>query len=195
MLARMTDVEQAEAFRRRRAAAQKWQPKRVHLLLVAPAPPDDPTQYFYYESANSHDPLFDSVGYVLFEEEPSGPKEPYLKLLRRRGVFVIELDPRAPVGEGTQSDPEQWLAMRIDPLQPEHIVTLGREVHAAAAKELERAGLPLVPVVVPFSPRGDRAEFARELRHALVKAGLEKLIKPLAPATKPARPARAKRDD
>jgi hypothetical protein len=77
---------------------------------------------------------------VLFEEEPSGPKEPYLKLLRRRGVFVIELDPRAPVGEGTQSDPEQWLAMRIDPLQPEHIVTIGREVHAPRRRSSSARG-------------------------------------------------------
>jgi len=181
----MTDA--AEAFRRRRAAAHKYRPTRVRLLLVAAAPPDDPACYFYFESADSHDPLFDQIGYVLFEEEPAGPKEPYLKVLRRRGVFVIELDPGAPVGEGTRADPEKWLAMRIDPLQPEHIVAIGREVHAAAAPELERAGLPLVPEIVPFSPRTDRAEFAREFRHALVKAGLEKLIRPLAPAPKAAK--------
>jgi hypothetical protein len=49
-------------------------------------------------------------------------------------------------------------------------------------------------VVVPFSPRGDRAEFARELRHALVKAGLEKLIKPLTSDAKPAK-RRARESD
>ncbi|HKQ56693.1 MAG TPA: hypothetical protein VJY35_02385 [Candidatus Eisenbacteria bacterium] len=163
--------------RRRETAAEAHRPKHIKLLLIAEAPPDPPGAYFYYPDPGSMDPLFDGVCHVLFDEPASADKPPRLKELRRRGVFVIEL---APDGAGGNLDElAQWLPLRVETLAPDQIVLIGASVHRAGFKKLEAAGLPVVDKRVVAPEAGDRAAFAGELRSALVRAGLEKLIKPL----------------
>jgi hypothetical protein len=169
--------------RRRETAAEAYRPPHIRLLLVAEAPPADPARYFYFEGRDSIDPLFEGVCYVLFEEATPGDKAPRLKALRRRGVFVTELGPD---GTGAHADLvklAEWLPLRVETLAPDHVVLIGARVARAALAGLQAAKLPVVDGAVPAPDGTHRADFARELRAALVRAGLEKLIKPL-PAPK-----------
>jgi hypothetical protein len=54
----------------REAAARKYIPKRVDLLLVAEAPPAADDRYFYFEHVHSDDWLFLGVAEVLLGEKP-----------------------------------------------------------------------------------------------------------------------------
>src|SRR5438552_1848892 len=85
-----------EAWNRRREAARKYRPNRIRLLLVAESPPQAEDRYFYFEDVRAADHLFEAVCEVLFEDKPRGDKIPYLKELRRRGIFLVELKPDAP---------------------------------------------------------------------------------------------------
>jgi len=85
---------------RRRAAARAYQPRRIRLLLIAEAPPADDDRYFYFEHVGTADFLFEKVCGVLFEQKPERDKVPFLKELRRRGVFLIDLKPDAPRSGG-----------------------------------------------------------------------------------------------
>jgi hypothetical protein len=174
-----SEAERLKARRRRHDAARRYQPKRVKLLLIAEAPPDELDSYFYFEG---NDELLEPVCYVLFEESPTGDRTPYLKALRRRGIFMIELKPDDPIEDSKHAELAAWLPLRVEALEPEKIVCVGTAVYRAASPVLEQAGLPIVPLAVECASDGQEAEFARTFRQALVKAGLEKLIKPLSAA-------------
>lgn len=168
---------------RRHEAARAWQPRRIRLLLVSEAPPDDPARDFYFAGDDHGDALFEAVGEVLLERAPgAGDRETALRELRRRGVFVVPLfdgSARArPVADYVTA-----LALRVQDLAPEHVVLIGRATTDAAAKPLAQAGAPVVPVRVSAPSDADPAAFRREFRQALVRAGVEKLIRPL-PASK-----------
>jgi hypothetical protein len=183
----------SEAWTRRTTAASAWRPKRIRLLIVAEAPADD-ERYFYFESGEV-DPLFAEVAEVLFEEPASGNREPYLKELRRRGVFVIEAKPDAPRRGEPLAPYIGPLLLNVEMLGAEAIVLISADVYRAAAAAMKKAGLPVIDVRVP-SPE-HALEFRQKLRQALVRAGLEKLIRPMKgaaarPALEPSKPARKK---
>src|SRR5262249_52401005 len=105
----MTNDELTLAHRRRQAAATKYQPNRIKLLLVAEGPPDDLSRSFYFEQGDD-DGLFEHVARILFEEPPRpGDKAIYLKELKRRGVFLIDLKPDAPLGNSKHAELAEWL--------------------------------------------------------------------------------------
>lgn len=162
---------------RRQAAARKHQPKRIRLLLLAEAPPDE-ERFFYAEAEGNVEPLFEQVGEVLFEAPPTGEKTRLLKELRRRGVFVAELKPDGPRGEEALEPYVAPLLINLTTLSPEKIVAIG-DAYAAARASLEKAGFPIVDVKVPAPSPGKEMEFRQALRQALVRADLEKLIRPL----------------
>ena len=164
-------------------AAQRYRPNRIRLLLVAESPPEDPARYFYSEDARSTDPLFDAVCEVLFEGERAD-KTTALKELKRRGVFVVELKPDSPRGESKLAAYVAPFLINLETLGPEQIVLVGDDVHAAAYRAIDKAGLPAVDVKVPDPAAGDQASFRNKLRQALVRGGLEKLIKPLPPSAR-----------
>jgi hypothetical protein len=168
-----------EAWTRRKMAARKYAPNRLRLLLVAESPPDDLTRSFYFEEPNSADPVFDAVCEVLFEERPAGAKVPFLKELKRRGVFLVELKPDAPRGDEKLAPYVPPLLINLDTLSPENIILISDEVYEAAFRAIEKAGLPVVDVKVPSPGAGDEASFRNKFRQALVRGGFEKLIKPL----------------
>jgi hypothetical protein len=181
----MPSERQARASRRE--AARQWQPKRIRLLLVTEGPPRDSGRGFYLEHEREPDPLFQQVCEVLFEASPPDPVVG-LKELRRRGVFAIELieapEPRRPMADYVTA-----LALRLEELAPEHVVLVGAGTYDAAHAPLARAGVPVVGVRVPFAAAGSDAAFRREFRRAVVRAGLEQLIRPLkASGAKPAKP-------
>jgi len=161
------------------SAAEKYRPKHIKLLLVAESPPSEDERYFYAEDTAGDEPLFAEIAKVLFEGEPAGEKAPYLKELRRRGVFVTELKPDAPrAGEPLGPYVPPFL-INVETLAPDHIVLIGAGVHAAALAALQKAGLPVVDVKVPLAPSGEQAAFRQAFRQALVRAQQEKLIRPL----------------
>ena len=174
----VTPDPRAEARRRRQGAARKYQPKTIRLLLLDGSPSEDLTQYFYFEDPNGKDALFENVCIVLFEQKPGDEKVPYLKEMRRRGIFLMELKPDDPIGNASLNEAARWLPLRVEPLQPQCIVAIGPKVYEAARAELKKADLPLFEHKVP-EPRGNSQVFVSELRAAIVKAGLEKLIRPL----------------
>lgn len=169
-----------EAWNRRRMAARPWRPARVRLLLVAEAPPADETRYFYFEEPGSREALFDEVAAVIFEAAPEGAKTPYLKELRRRGVFVVELKPDAPRGDEPLAKYVTPFLLNLEALSPAQIILVGEGTYDAAYREMARAELPVADVRVPSPDSG--VAFRQKLRQALVRAGLEKLIRPLQPS-------------
>jgi hypothetical protein len=179
-----------DAWDRRRVAARRYRPNRIRLLLVGERPPEDAGRYFYFEEAGSRDPLFDGLCEVLFEGEPGDDKVPYLRELRRRGVFVVELKPDTPLGAAKTGDYVGPFVLNLAELAPEHIILLGATVHEALYKALAREDSPVVNLRVTAPDPGRQVTFRQELRHALVRAGLEQLMRPLPaartqPETKP----------
>lgn len=171
------------AWERRKLAARKHRPATIRLLLVSDAPPGDEDRYFYFEHEGAADPLFDAVAAVIFEERPDVDRGTLLKELKRRGVFVIELKPDAPRAGEDLAPYADWLALTIDALAPERIVLVSSAVAKAAGTRLAAAGLPVDPDATP-DPAEDAVGFRRELRAALVRAGLERLIRPRGPQRK-----------
>jgi hypothetical protein len=168
-----------DAWDRRRKAAWTYQPKRIRLLLVAESPPADEARYFYFENPESVDPLFEEVCGVLFEEVPRLDKVPYLKELRRRGVFLVDLKPDAPRRSEPLGPYGGPFMLNLGPLAPEHIVLITSDVYDALHPVMKKSGLPVVDVRIPLAPAGDRVPFRQKFRQALVRADLEKLMRPL----------------
>lgn len=162
---------------RRKTAARRYRPARTRMLLVVEAPPADPTRYLYFDELESSEPLFLALCHVLFEEDAPEEKASYLKALRRRGLFVTELD------DGTSGAPiaklVPWLPLRVEAFAPEHVVLIGAALYREAFELLSKGGVPVVANPVPTPTNANRAEFAREMRTALVRAGMESAIKPL----------------
>lgn len=172
----------SKAWLRRKDSARKYQPKRIRLLLVAESPPADETRYFYFEDVETADDLFEEVCGVLFEEKPQRDKVPYLKALRRRGVFLVDLKPDAPRrGEKLGPYVAPFL-LNLDMLAPERIILIEADVYDAVYSAMKEAELPVVDVRIPFPSTGQQVDFRQKFRQALVRGGLEKLIQPLPPS-------------
>jgi hypothetical protein len=170
-------------WERRQAAAARWRPNTVKLLLVSAAPPADPEAYLYAASAGTLDPVAADVMNVLFEAEPiAGKRAVYQKELKRRGVFLIELKPDGPRASGDDLRPyADWLPTRVEGLEPGRVVLLGADVHRAAFALLDAAKIPVEDAKIAAAEAGLEAEGRGQLRAALVRAGLEALIRPLPP--------------
>jgi len=180
----MLPKENQAAWTRRKVAARKYAPKRVRLLLVAESPPGDLSRYFYFEDASTGDSLFEEVCGLLFEEKPQRNKVPYLKELRRRGVFLVDLKPDTPREDEKLGPYVAPFLINLDALAPEKIILIKSDVYDAAYSVMKKAGLPVVDVRVPFPSTGHQVEFRQKFRQALVRAELEKLIRPLPAAAR-----------
>ena len=90
---------EAELARRRHdAAAARYKPEAVELLLVAEAPPAALDRYFYFEDVPDQDSHFRHVVRAVLAIEPSrSQRARQLQRLAGRGVFLIDLpDPKLP---------------------------------------------------------------------------------------------------
>jgi len=172
-------VRSNPAWNRRRQAAEIYRPKTIRLLLIAAGPPEDSNRYFYFAGDDTGEPLLPEVCEVLFEGPPPSDRTVRLKELRRRGVFLIDLRPDAPLGDAKPSDYADWLLLRLEELRPEHIVFVHPAAYDATYRKLASAKWPVSDVRIPFPAAGRAVEFRRELRTALIREGLEKLIRPL----------------
>ena len=147
----------------RLAAAQRYKPESVRLLLVAEAPPCAGDRYFYFDRVESQDSLFRYVWQAI-SGEPVGDrsnKPAQLARLRDAGVFLIDLH------EENIAKPKlkdlvpcvPGLADRAAALAPEHIVLIKASVYDAAFSALRAAGLPVIDERLPFPGSGQQRKF------------------------------------
>ncbi|MBE5513769.1 Uncharacterised protein [Mycobacteroides abscessus subsp. abscessus] len=157
-----------EVRQRRAAAAERYRPDRVRLLLVAQAPPDADDRYFYFTDVATQDSLFRSVARaILPHTEPTRDnKASLLAQLRDRGVFLIDLKPD-PVDGSPLSPCVPALLARIAELAPERIILIKADVHDVAYPALAAASLPVSKVRIPFPSSGRQKEFAEAFGRAL----------------------------
>ncbi|MGV7586324.1 hypothetical protein PJI74_01150 [Mycobacterium kansasii] len=157
-----------EVRQRRAAAAARYRPEKVRLLLVAQAPPDADDRYFYFTDVSTQDSLFRSVARAILPNcEPTRDnKAAVLTELRDRGVFLIDLKPD-PVDGSDLSPYVPALLARIAELAPERIVLIKADVYDAAYPALAAAGLPVSRVRVPFPSFGQQKAFAEAFGRAL----------------------------
>jgi hypothetical protein len=173
-----TMPERTPSWSRREQTARRYQPKRIRLLLLGESPRAD-DRFFYSEDDSDIDDLFLEIAEVFFEARPADGKIPLLKELRRRGVFFVDLKPDAPRRGETLGPYVAPLSINLGILGPEKIVIVHPDVYDAAFEPLQHAGLPVVDVRVPRLDPEHPESFRQKLRQALVRADLEKLIRPL----------------
>lgn len=170
-----SDVSSAQVARRRReAAAAKYRPEKIKLLLVGEAPPAALDRYFYFEQVREHDHLFRHVVRALLGIEPAREdKETHLRQLTVRGVFLIDLklDPKTPGEDLGEYVPD--LIARAKTLAPRHVITIKVNVCDLAQEPLTAAQLDVVDVRVPFPSSGQQGRFLRSMRSALDQIGWE----------------------
>src|SRR5438128_6082434 len=150
---------------RRQAAARAHQPKKIRLLILGDSPASEDGGFYL---PGAMDPVFEEICTVLLEEKPAGEKEPYLKELKRRGVFYSELKPDAPRAGEALADYVPPLLINLGILAPEHVVLMTPAVYQAAYRPLAKAGIPVVDVRVPHLGQG--AEFRPKVGQPLVGA-------------------------
>ncbi|HZW08464.1 MAG TPA: hypothetical protein VFF69_01035 [Phycisphaerales bacterium] len=161
---------------RRRAAAEKYRPGSIGLLLVAEAPPCAPERYFYFERVDQHDWLFRYVWEGLTGEKPErGRKPEHLVALRDSGVFLIDLHEENVSGPSlAQLRPlAPGLVERCRRLDPRHIVLIKFSVYDAAFAALADAGLPVIDARLPFPASGQQQKFLSGFRRVCAGAGIE----------------------
>lgn len=158
----------------RQAAAKKYQPAKVALLLVAEAPPCDLDRYFYFEEVNQHDWLFRYTWEGLTGEKPdTSRKAQHLTALKGAGVFMIDLH-EDNISQPTlkQLAPKvPGLIERCRNLKPSHIILIKHVVYDAAFEALTEAGLPVVDEQLPFPASGQQKKFLEAFRRAVEKSG------------------------
>lgn len=154
----------------RLAAAEKYRPRKVRLLLVAEAPPCDTDRYFNFEDVDRHDWLFRYVWEGLTGEKPERErKAEHLAELKRMGAFMIDLH-EANISQPklAQLSPEvPGLVKRCKALKPGRIVLIKSVVHDAAYAALREAGLPVVDARIPFPASGQQRKFLDLFREAV----------------------------
>lgn len=164
----MTEATFDAARRRRQAAAARWQPDRIELLLVAEAPPSALDRYFYFEDVPTHDSLFRHVVEAVLGAKPTRDKAPYLDALRERGVFLVDLSVD-PFDDRREAIPRcvPDLVRRVRALRPGRTVLIGTAVYDEAYDALSRAGLPVVNVRLPYPGSGQQRRFLEGFRAAV----------------------------
>jgi hypothetical protein len=155
----------ATARRRRQAAARRWRPDRIDLLLVVEAPPSALDRYFYFEDVPTHDSLFRHVVEAVLGEKPSRDKAPYLDALRERGVFLVDLSVD-PFSDRRDAIPRcvPDLVLRVREMRAQRVVLIGTAVYDAAYAVLRDAGLPVVDVRLPYPGSGQQRRFLDGMR-------------------------------
>lgn len=149
----------AAARRRRARAAETYRPKRVRLLLVAEAPPDDLERYFYFDDVREQDSLFRYVAAGILGIAPTREsKSRILRALKKRGVFLIDLS-EDPIGTREPRQFVDGLVDRAREIRAERIILIKVNVYDVAFAALRAEGLPVVDERIPFPSTGNQKKF------------------------------------
>jgi hypothetical protein len=150
-----------QARRRRDAAAVKYKPDPVRLLL-AEAPPSSLDLYFCFEDVRDQDSLFRHVVRVILAIEPShSDKASELQRLADRGVFLIDLKLESKSPEETLDAYVPNLVVRAAALKPRHVITIKTNVCELTQQPLRAASLRVVDQRIPFLEAASSADFLR----------------------------------
>jgi hypothetical protein len=118
-----------QARRCRDAAAARYKPKAVELLLIAEAPPAALDRYFYFEDVPDQDSLFRHVVRAVLALDPSRSEKPdQLRRLADRGVFLIDLKPEPKLPDETLELYVADLVTRAVEVRPRHVITIKTNV-------------------------------------------------------------------
>src|ERR1700733_14408338 len=167
------DVRDAgQARPRRDAAAARYRPDTIELLLVVEAPPGALDRYFYFADVPDQDSLFRHVGRAVLGGEPSRPgKAGQLSCLADRGVFLIDLKPEPKLEGETLEGCVADLVARAVELRPRHVTTIKANVCDLAQPALRAAGLHVIEQRVPFPGSGQQRRFLQTMGDALDSIG------------------------
>lgn len=165
----------------RAAAAAKYRPAIVKLLLIAEAPPCAPDRYFYFEKLDIHDWLFRYVWEGLMNSKPDRSKKPeHLGMFRDAGLFLIDLHEDS-ISKPTLADLKPKvpdLVRRCLRLKPQRIVLIKSSVYDAAFEALTAAGLPAMDERIPFPASGQQQKFLTGFRRAITGVNFSHLQRP-----------------
>lgn len=165
MIRSREDNDRRRARARRDRWARAFRPQTVDLLLIAEAPPSVLDRYFYFPIVPTQDSLFREVARALLSEEPTREnKRDLLKALQSDGVFLIDAV-QEPV-EGRYSIPIGRLISRVRRLDPERVIVVKTGVYDRVFDPLRKAGIPIVPVRIPFPGSGQQVKFHRAFKRA-----------------------------
>jgi hypothetical protein len=157
------------------AAAAKYKPDKIKLLLVAEAPPCTPGRYFYFEHVEQHDWLFRYVWEGLMGVKPDRTrKAEHLSALRDEGVYMIDLHEEM-ISQPSLADLRPHVPGLLDrcrEVRPRHIVLIKSSVYDAAFEALSAAELPVIDERIPFPSSGQQKKFLESFRRAAAVAGL-----------------------
>ena len=166
----MTSTITAPPLKHRLAAAKKYLPKSVRLLIVAEAPPCDTDRYFYFEQVDKHDWLFRYVYEGLYNEKPERDDKPtHLARLRDDGVFMIDLHEEN-ISQPSMAELAPCVAGLVEhcnALKPKRIVLVKSIVHDAAFEAIKKAGLPVADERIPFPASGQQRKFLEGFKRAV----------------------------
>jgi hypothetical protein len=152
----------------REAAAEKYKPDRIRLLLIAEAPPRATDRYFYFPEVAIHDSLFRYTARLVLGVEPARTnKAEILSQLRDAGVFLIDLCRDPVIDKSELKACVEDLIRRASALQPDNIILIKATVYDTAVKALQAADLPVVDRMIPFPGSGQQLRFEQEMRLAL----------------------------
>ena len=161
------ESKQIAARARRQREARKYKPSSIDLLLVAEAPPQELSRYFYFEEVTVQDSLFRYVAREVLGVEPTrANKAELLVQLRDRGVFLIDLKPD-PEDGSPLTDYVSELVRRCQELRPAKIILIKVTLYDVAYASLARAELPVVNERIPFPGSGRQHEFELAFRRSL----------------------------
>jgi hypothetical protein len=161
-----------QARRCRDAAAARYKPKAVELLLVAEAPPAALDRYFCFEDVPNQDSLFRHVVRAVLALDPSRSEKPdQLRRLADRGVFLIDLKPEPKLPDETLELYVADLVARAVEVRPRHVITIKTNVCELTQSPLGAAGLRVVDRRVPFPGSGQQRRFLETMGAALDSIG------------------------
>jgi hypothetical protein len=159
------DIECRRARSRRTRWARAFRPEKVRTLLIAEAPPSALDRYFYFPSVSTHDSLFREVAYAITSVQPTREnKRELLTMLQVKGLFMIDAVPE-PVN-GRYSIDVGRLISRVRRLAPDRVIVVKAGVFDRVFEPLRAAGIPVVPVRIPFPGSGQQVRFRHEFDRA-----------------------------
>jgi hypothetical protein len=165
----MTRVSKAVAARRARARRDRWarvfRPDKVRLLLIAEAPPSALDRYFYFPIVPRQDSLFREVARALLSVEPTREnKRQLLERLKGEGVFLIDAVPEPMAGQN-RIDIGRLIG-RVRRLEPTKVIVVKTSVFDRIFEPLRDAGIPVVPIRIPFPGSGQQIRFRQAFKLA-----------------------------
>lgn len=165
-------------------ARKNYKPEKVKYLLIAEAPPDNLSRFFYYESVINHDYLFLGIAQSLFPklkslyiESNRNPeiKELILKKFQQDGFYLLDLSP-VPLSllETSLSSQMAYLNQDIKKVinKETKVILIKTNVYDIAFETLNRNFKNVINCRIPFPGQGWQKEFQIKFKKALDLAGV-----------------------